>query len=54
MNGAATLSDAVDGDIASYTVASSSVDAGNGNVANPQLNINADAVWTMSFSVKMA
>ena len=27
------------------TGASSSVDVGNGNVANLQLNINADAVW---------
>jgi len=54
VNGAATLSDAVDGDIASYTGASSSVDAANGNVANPQLEIDADAVWTMLFSVKMA
>ncbi len=53
VDGAAFLSDAVDGDIASYTGASTSVDAGDGNVANPQLNINADAVWAVLFSVKM-
>jgi hypothetical protein len=53
VNGAATLTDAVDGDVASYTGASSSVDAGNGNVVNLQLNINADAVWAMLFSAKM-
>jgi hypothetical protein len=53
VNGAATLSDAVDGDVASYTGAGSSVDAGNENVANQQLNINADTVWAMLFTVKM-
>jgi len=53
VDGAAFLSDAVDGDIASYTGASLSVDAGDGNVANAQLNINADAVWAVLFSVKM-
>ena len=51
--GAATLSDAVDGDIASYTGAGSTVDAGNGNLGNLQLNISADAVWAMLFTVKM-
>ncbi len=53
VDGAAFLSDAVDGDVASYTGASSSVDAGNGNAANLQLDINADAVWAILFSVKM-
>ncbi len=53
VDGAAFLSDAVDGDVASYTGASSSVDAGDGNVANVQLDINADAVWAILFSVKM-
>ncbi|MCH8336114.1 MAG: hypothetical protein IIC61_09525, partial [Proteobacteria bacterium] len=53
VNGAAFLSDAVDGDAASYTGASLSVDAGNGNVGNLQLDINADAVWAILFSVKM-
>jgi hypothetical protein len=53
VNGAATLSDAVDGDVASYTGAASAVDAGNENVGNPQLNLNANAVWAMLFTVKM-
>ena len=51
--GAAFLSDSPDVDVASYNGGSSTVDAGDGNVANAQLNINADAVWAMSFSVKM-
>jgi hypothetical protein len=50
---AAFLSDAADGDVASYNGGSASVDAGNGNAANAQLNINADSVWAISFSVKM-
>ncbi|MFQ6006544.1 MAG: choice-of-anchor Q domain-containing protein [Woeseia sp.] len=50
---AAFLTDAADGDVASYTGASSSIDAGNGNVANLQLDINANAVWALLFSVKM-
>jgi hypothetical protein len=53
VNGAATLSDAEDGDVASYTGAGSTVDAGNENAGNLQLNINADAVWAMLFTVKM-
>ena len=53
VDGAPFLSDAVDGDAASYTGASLSVDAGNGNVGNLQLDINADAVWAILFSVKM-
>jgi hypothetical protein len=53
VNGATTLSDAVDGDVASYTGGSSSVDAGDENVGNPQLNISADTVWAMLFTVKM-
>jgi len=53
VDGAAFLSDAVDGDVASYTGASSSVDAGDGNLANAQLNIDADTVWAVLFSVKM-
>ena len=45
--GAAPLSDAVDGDVGSDTGASLSVDAGNENVGNLQLDINADAVWAL-------
>jgi len=29
------------------------IDAGNGNVGNLQLDINANAVWAILFSVKM-
>ena len=54
VDGAAFASDAVDGDVASYTAASSSVDAGDENVVNLQrLDINTDAVWAILFSVKM-
>ena len=53
VDGAAFLSDAVDGDVASYTGASTSVDAGDGNVGNAQLDVNANAVWAILFSVKM-
>ncbi len=53
VDGAAFLSDAVDGDVASYTGACSCVDAGNSNVGNAQLDINADMVWAILFSVKM-
>jgi hypothetical protein len=47
------LTDAVDGDVVSYTGAGTTVDAGDGTVGNAQLNINGDAVWAILFSVKM-
>lgn len=47
------LTDAEDGDVASYTGAGTVIDAGNGTAANAQLNINGDAVWAILFSVKM-
>jgi hypothetical protein len=53
VNAAALRTDPVDGDVASYTGASSSIDAGNGTEANLQLDINANAVWAISFSAKM-
>ncbi len=53
VDGAVFLLDAVDGDVASYTGASTTIDAGDGNVANLQLDINANAVWAMLFSAKM-
>jgi hypothetical protein len=53
VDGAAVLTDAIDGDVASYLGAGATVDAGNGNVGNPQLDINANAVWAMLFSAKM-
>ena len=53
VNGAAFLTDAVDGDVASYTGGTLSVDAGNSTEANLQLDIAADKVWAILFSVKM-
>lgn len=49
----AFLSDVVDGDVASYNGASTSVDAGNSNASNQTLNINGDSVWAIMFSAKM-
>jgi len=46
------LNDVVDGDVASFT-AGTTIDAGDGNVANAQLNINGDSVWAILFSVQM-
>jgi hypothetical protein len=46
------LTDAVDGDVASYT-AGTTIDAGDGTAANAQLNINGDAVWAILFSVRI-
>ena len=51
VDGAGPITDAEDGDAASF--AGSTLDAGNENVGNPQLDINADAVWAILFSVKM-
>jgi len=51
VDGAAFLTDAVDGDVASIT--GSTIDAGNQNVANLQLDIDGNAVWAILFSVKM-
>ena len=52
VDGAAFLSDAIDADTVSFN-GGNTVDAGNQNVANGQLNINADAVWAILFSVRM-
>jgi len=53
VDGTAFQTDATGDDVASYTGGSLSIDAGNQNVANPQLDINANAVWAVMFSVKM-
>ena len=48
------LTDADGDDVASYTGSPSfRVDAGKGTEANAQLNIDADKVWAILFSVKM-
>jgi hypothetical protein len=51
VNGAPVLTDALGDDVVSYAAAT--IDAGNGNVGNLQLDINANAVWAILFSVKM-
>ena len=53
IDGTPFLSDAVDGDVASYTAVGATIDAGDGTAANAQLNINGDSVWAILFSVKM-
>ncbi|MBT8136317.1 MAG: hypothetical protein KJO54_04795 [Gammaproteobacteria bacterium] len=50
-DGSAALSDAVDADVAS--IAGVTVDAGNQNVANAQMNAAADSVLALVFSVRM-
>jgi len=51
VDGAPFLTDALADDVVSYTAPN--VDAGDGNAGNLQLDINADAVWAIMFSVKM-
>jgi hypothetical protein len=51
VNGAPVLTDALGDDVVSYTAPN--IDAGNGNAANVQLDINADSVLAILFSVKM-
>ena len=51
VNGASVLTDALGDDVVSYAAAT--IDAGNGNVGNLQLDINANTVWAILFSVKM-
>ncbi len=50
---AAAMTDAVDGDVVSYTGGSTTIDAGNQSVANAQLDIAGAAVWGMVFDVRM-
>ena len=47
------LTDAVDGDVASYVGGSTSVEVGDGVVANQRLDVLGDAVWAITFSVRM-
>jgi uncharacterized repeat protein (TIGR01451 family) len=49
----APRTDAVDGDVASYSAAPRRVDAGNVNVANAQLNLDANRVWAMLIDVRV-
>ena len=51
VNGAPVLTDALGDDVVSYATAT--INAGNRNVGNLQLDINANAVWAILFSVKM-
>ena len=50
-DGSGALSDAVDADVASF--AGVTVDAGNQNVANAQMNASANTVLALVFSVRM-
>jgi len=53
VNGVPFATDAVDGDGASYTGGSTTIDAGDSNAANAQLDIASDTVWAVLFSAKM-
>ena len=53
MDGQAAGTDAVDGDTVSYTAATTTIDAGNQNQANAQLDIAATRVLAVLFTVKM-
>jgi uncharacterized repeat protein (TIGR01451 family) len=53
VNGAAAKTDAVDPDVVSYTGGSTTIDAGNQTVANGQLNVSANKVWAVLFTVVM-
>jgi hypothetical protein len=49
----ANCTDAVDGDVVSYTAATTTIDAGDQNVANATLNANANSVLAMLFTITM-
>jgi hypothetical protein len=51
VDGATVLTDATGDDVVSYGVLT--VDAGDENVANLQLDISGNAVWAILFSVQM-
>jgi len=51
VDGVAASSDGIDGDVVSITGAT--IDVGDANVANGQLDINANGVWALVFDVVM-
>ena len=53
VNAAALRTDAEDGDAVSYTVVSTTIDAGNGNTGNAQLDINGNKVWAIVLTARM-
>ena len=53
VSGTGSLTDAVDGDVASYTAGTATVDLGDQNTANAQLDISANRVLAVVFSVRM-
>ena len=54
LNGTALDDSQVDGDVGSYDVGTTTLDWGDGNVAtNGTLNVAADAVWAVVFTVTM-
>ena len=52
-DGQAPGTDPVDGDVVSYLGASTTIDAGNGNQANAQLDMLAGRVWAMVLTVRV-
>ncbi len=53
VNGTAAQTDAIDPDGVSYSAGTTTIDAGNQSVANAQVNITANRVWAMLFTVVM-
>lgn len=53
VDGQTARTDGVDGDVASYTVASKTIDLGNQAQTNLQLDIAASKVWAVLFTVKV-
>jgi uncharacterized repeat protein (TIGR01451 family) len=53
VNATAALTDGVDGDAASYTIGTTTVDAGRGPQNNAQVNLAAHRVWALLFTVSM-
>ena len=51
VDSATVLSDTLGDDVVSYVAPN--IDAGDGNAGNLPLDINADMVWAMLFSVRM-
>jgi parallel beta-helix repeat protein len=50
---AAPLTDAADGDVASYSAGTRTIDAGDEHAANARLDIAAARVWALIFTVRM-
>ena len=51
--GQATGTDEIDADVVSYTAGSRAIDAGDGAVGNAQLDVAANSVWALLFTVEV-